>query len=178
MANNFETWCAVNQALRSGFRGLPGGTTLAQLLIDELNAHNPFKQLPLDEQTILKWADEHHERTGLWPTVASGRLPNSRGENWKNINKALDEGFRGMPGGSSLAQLLAKHRHLRNRMRLPDLTEPQILEWADAHFGRTGRWPNQKSGNIVDAPGETWHSIDVALRDGHRGLPGGKSLPI
>src|SRR5436190_22672706 len=30
-----ETWCGVNLALRRGGRGLPGGTTLAQLLLDK-----------------------------------------------------------------------------------------------------------------------------------------------
>ena len=37
-------------------------------------------------------------------------------------NAALDLGLRGLPGGSSLAQLLAEKRGVRNMMALPDLS--------------------------------------------------------
>ena len=33
-----------------------------------------------------------------------------------------------------------------------------------------------ESGPIAEAPGETWKSVDLALRYGYRGLPGGASL--
>jgi hypothetical protein len=52
----------------------------------------------------------------------------------------------------------------------------QILEWADAHFARTGKWPTAASGPVAGAPGETWKAIDAALRRGFRGLPAGSSL--
>jgi hypothetical protein len=29
------------------------------------------------------------------------------------------------------------------------LTESQVLAWADAHHGRTGRWPRQRSGAVA-----------------------------
>ncbi len=41
---------------------------------------------------------------------------------------------------------------------------------------RTGEWPNVQSGAIPHAPGETWYRIQVALKQGRRGLPGGSSL--
>jgi hypothetical protein len=40
----------------------------------------------------------------------------------------------------------------------------QILEWADAQFERTGRWPNARSGPVGDAFGTQWCSIEAALR--------------
>jgi hypothetical protein len=52
----------------------------------------------------------------------------------------------------------------------------QILAWADAHHGRAGRWPHCYSGLVLEAPGESWDRINGALREGHRGLPGGDSL--
>jgi hypothetical protein len=58
----------------------------------------------------------------------------------------------------------------------PPLTVGQILAWADAHRARTGRWPHARSGPVAGAPGEAWGSINSALYDGHRGLPGGDSL--
>ena len=56
------------------------------------------------------------------------------------------------------------------------LTAEQILAWADAHFGRTGRWPSANAGPVAGAPGETWGKIHTALYDGYRGLPGVDSL--
>jgi hypothetical protein len=58
----------------------------------------------------------------------------------------------------------------------PPLTVPQILAWADAHRARTGAWPGAASGPVGGAPGETWAAVNVALRLGHRGLPGGDTL--
>jgi hypothetical protein len=69
-----------------------------------------------------------------------------------------------------------KKRPKRLRHRRPPLTEALILRWADAHFERTGTWPQQNSGEVADAPGTTWRGVDLALARGRRGLPGGSSL--
>ena len=61
--------------------------------------------------------------------------------------------------------------------RREPLTVEQVLAWADAHHARTGGWPACKSGPVPEAPGEAWGNIDSALRHGHRGLPGGDTLP-
>src|SRR5262245_14721971 len=45
-----------------------------------------------------------------------------------------------LPGGSSLARLLLKHRGRRHKKYLPKLTTGLVLSWADAHFRRNGRW--------------------------------------
>jgi hypothetical protein len=58
----------------------------------------------------------------------------------------------------------------------PPLSVRQILAWADAHFARTGDWPRTTSGPVRGARGERWRAIDLALRQGSRGLPGGDSL--
>ncbi len=60
----------------------------------------------------------------------------------------------------------------------PPLTVNQILEWADAHFERTGRWPRKKSGPLFGVVDTTWYGIHRALLEGFRGLPGGVSLPM
>ena len=49
------------------------------------------------------------------------------------MDAALRKGVRGLPGGSSLAQLLRQRRRGQNASDLPPLTEDQILTWADAH---------------------------------------------
>ena len=56
---------------------------------------------------------------------------------------ALYHGERGLPGGDSLAQLLARLRGVRNRSRLPRYRITDILRWADSHFARTGRAPSR-----------------------------------
>jgi hypothetical protein len=89
---------------------------------------------------------------------------------------ALRRGTRGLPGGSSLPQLLAKARGVRNTSGLPRLSEGQILAWARAHQRLTGEWPRYNSGPIESSGGGTWGGINMALVKGMRGLKGGSSL--
>jgi len=72
---------------------------------------------PLTEDMILAWCDAHHKSTGQWPPAKSGRIADTN-EKWANINQALRMGLRNLPGGSSLARLLAQHRGVRNRKAL------------------------------------------------------------
>ncbi len=171
-----ETWRGVDDALRHGLRGLPVGVCLARLLAARLGARNRTCLPRLSPELILVWAEGHFRRTGSWPTSQSGAVVEAPGENWKGIDTALGRGHRGLPGGSSLARLLAERRGVRNRASLPPLTRAQILAWAAAHCRRTGRWPMSDSGPIAEAPAETWKAVDLALRYGWRGLPGGVSL--
>jgi hypothetical protein len=171
-----ETWSAINVSLELGGRGLPGGSSLAKLLANHRGVRNIKSLPPLTEQQILVWADEYQGRTGEWPKIASGAIPQCPGETWMTVQNALQKGLRGLSGGSSLAQLLAKHREVRNRMDPPPLTVGQVLAWADAAFQRTGQWPNQYSGPIMESPEETWAGVNYALKVGTRGLPAGRSL--
>jgi len=169
-----ETWAGVDRALRRGRRGLPGGCTLIQLLAARQPGH---RLCPLTQEQILAWADAHHERTGRWPNTCSGPLDGMPELKWNRISEALVHGLRGLPGGSSLADLLARRRGVWNRRAPADaLTVEQVLAWADAHHRRTGAWPREESGPIPEAPGDSWGRINKALRRGTRGLPGGSSL--
>jgi hypothetical protein len=171
-----DTWAAIETALTGGFRGLAGGSSLARLLAAKRGRRNA-KALPqFTEKKILAWADAYHRRTGSWPHIQSGEIASSNGETWRFVDAALRHGCRGLPGGSSLARLLATCRGVRNHLQLPSLTEKRILRWADAHHRRIGRWPGMSSGEITDAPDERWSAVDNALREGNRGLPGGSSL--
>lgn len=171
-----ETWTAVGVALVKGLRGLPGGSSLAQLLAEHRARRNRRRIPLLSEDQILAWADAHRERTGEWPVIDGGPIEDAPGETWCGINHALNRGTRGLPGGTSLTRLLAARRGARHRLHPPPLCETQILVWADAHFARTGNWPTGESGAIREAPEETWATVDALLRDGRRGLPGGSSL--
>jgi hypothetical protein len=172
-----EIWANVDQALVKGLRGLPGGISLAQLLTKERGAKNRMALPPLSIEQILTWADGHHELTGKWPNKNTGPVKDSLGETWSGINSALIGGIRGLPTGFSLARLLQEKRGVRNKQDLPTLTLEAILRLADEHHERTSEWPRANTGSVTEAPSETWKAIDMALKQGLRGLPGGSSLP-
>ena len=113
--------------------------------------------------------------TGRWPTCSSGPCLEAPGEHWGSLISAIHEGQRGLPGGTTFAQLLVKHRGHRSKGHAPRLSIPQILAWALAFQTRHGKWPTFRSGPVADAPGETWCGIQSALgvaaagcRAGHR----------
>src|SRR5262249_16512365 len=116
-------------------------------------AHRPP---PYTIPKILAWADAHFQRTGKWPKHDSGSVKDVLGLTWEAIQVALQQGHRGLPGGSTLARLLGEHRGVRSNGSLPRLTEAEILRWADHHQNSTGKWPNENSGVVLAAPPETW----------------------
>ncbi len=113
---------------------------------------------------ILAWADAFHAREGRWPGCGSGEIPEATGETWVHVDAALRQGRRDLPGGSSLARLLAERKGKRSSSRVPELTIPQVLAWADAHHTRTGRWPTSASGLISDSGGVYWFNVDNFLK--------------
>ena len=171
-----ETWRSVDNGLRLGLRGLPSGDSLAKLMSRRRGVRNRKALPPYSVSQILRWADAYHAKHGSWPKGSSGPIEMAPTETWMAVDMALRKGIRGLPGGDSLPRLLARNRKKRNRGALPVLEVRQILAWADAHFARTGLWPRENSGPIAEAPGESWSAINQALKQGHRGLPGGDSL--
>src|SRR5262249_4903072 len=155
-----------------GLRGLPRAQSLARLLAQHRGVPHPGERPLLTVAQILAWADAHRARTGRWPRRDSGPVAGAPGEDWANIRQALDKGLRGLPGGQTLAQLLAQHRGAPHPGQRPPLTEAQVVAWARAHHAATGRWPNGASGPVTDAPGENWPAIQGYLRQGLRGLSG------
>ena len=142
------TWLTVDKSLKEGLRGLRGGESLAGLLAQRWGVKRHYRKPPLSLDQILLWADAHKARTGQWPDVRSGRIPEAAGESRRRINVALCEGKRGLPKGKPLTQVLAQHRGRRSKAGLPKLSVPQILAWADAHFAEHGKWPGAAAGEI------------------------------
>src|SRR5436853_6626020 len=85
-----------------------------------------YRKSDLTVARILTWADDYQRRNGRWPRHASGRI-GLLDESWHSINLALDRGNRGLPGGSSLAKLLAAERGVRNRDSAALFSERPIL---------------------------------------------------
>jgi len=119
--------------------------------------------------SILMQADAYQAHSGTWPK-------HNTNLEWRSIDNALRYGLRGLLGGSSLALLLQERRGVRNVHNLPPLTLQTILQWAKAHFRRTGSWPNDRSGPVSGTAGETWYNVAQAVSHGHRGLAGGTTL--
>jgi hypothetical protein len=169
-----ERWSYVDVALKQGNRGLPGGSSLVQLLTERRGVRPGRLLPPLSIETILAWADRHYRQHGSWPLARSGAIPGSE-ETWKSVSNALSHGQRGLSGCGTLPQLLAKYRGVPNRQSLSRLSVSLILRWCDAHKSRTGEWPSSHSGALLGSF-EVWSRIDQSLSKGLRGLPDGSSL--
>ena len=171
-----EKWANINSALREGLRGLPGGSSLSRLLAEKRGHRNHLSLPKYSYRQIIQWADAHCRKTGSWPNGESGPVHGAPGETWRAVEMALLKGLRGLPGGASIARLLSKYRGVRNRLATPPLSLDRILQWADQYRIRNGKWPHQNSGLIAGSHGETWKGVEMALRRGNRGLPGGSSI--
>ena len=171
-----EHWGSIDTALRQGYRGLPGRESLGRVIRAHAGPQAYWTRPALTVEQLLAWASAHREATGAWPGENSGPVRGVPGENWNAITLALCKGSRGLPGGSSLAQLLAQHCGARNQSDLPRLTIAQVLAWADAHRAATGRWPSATSGPVAEGSMETWAIVNTALYNGYRGLTGHSSL--
>ncbi|UCD75185.1 MAG: hypothetical protein JSV91_15550 [Phycisphaerales bacterium] len=173
------SWSTVDRWLRRGGRGLPGGSSLSELIRKTGGMQNLRRREPgLTKKQVLDWADLHHDITGRWPDRDSGTVFGAPHISWGTIDKRLRQGGLNLPGGMTLMRLLRENRGVWDRRGNTRLTLKLILKWADAHYYRTGHWPVTLSGKVEDAPNpnENWAAIDVALRDGRRGLPGHSSL--
>jgi hypothetical protein len=99
-----------------GTRGLAAGSSLARLLAEQRGVRNRADLPRLAQRQILARADAHRRRTGRWPTQASGAVPGGTGDTWRAVDSALRDGWRGLPGHSSLARLLAARRGVPHRL--------------------------------------------------------------
>jgi hypothetical protein len=137
---------------------------------------NSRRRARLSVEEILRWADAYHAQTGNWPKASAEPVGTAAGITWRIVDVALRQGHRGLPGGSSLARLLANEQGVRKWRGASPLTIDQILAWADAHYERTGDWPTQCLGAVYGAPGVSWRNLNTALRQGYWGLPKGLTV--
>jgi len=174
---NGETWGAIHSALKVGYRGLPGGSSLACFLEEQFGERN-VKRLPdFTREQIKAWILEFFAKENRYPTAESGEIPGANGDTWRTVNLALWRGYRGFSGGSSLAKFIAQEFGVRNRGNLSRLTTDGIRQWVTEWYQRTGKYPTRNDGEIPGTNGETWAAVSDNLACGSRGLPGGSSLP-
>lgn len=179
-----ETWQKVQAALIGGGRGLKGKSSIFKLLKRHGRKRVASRRRTLTPEMILGWADAFFATHGYWPYSRSGPVAGVPRENWSAISEALRSGRRGLPGRGSLSRFLNEHRDLyRGRKSRPyrisehrKIDMDKVMRWAKAYRRRTGIWPHLASGKIPGSGGYRWGLLDMALRFGRRGLPGGTSL--
>jgi hypothetical protein len=108
-----ENWQKVQNALTFGLRGLEGGASLAWLLAKHGRKRNRRALPPLTMEQIIAWAEAQARQTDRWPTAKSGPVLAMPVETWGRLNEDLRWGRRGLPGGTSLAQLIRLYRYLK-----------------------------------------------------------------
>src|SRR5262249_34548172 len=95
-----RTWHAVDMALRHGYRGFEGGSSLAQLLREQGRVTRRQTRPELSLEEVLGWAEAYRARHGRWPHNKSGPVEDAPGETWGSIHVALFYGYRGLPSGT------------------------------------------------------------------------------
>jgi hypothetical protein len=178
--NPGDTWLAYDTCLTRGLRGLPGGSSLAKLLSEsEIGYINRKGKPKLTVDFIQDRVRDHLIKNGTLPRSSSGPVAGGYpGDTWLGYERALINGNRGLPGGSSLSRVMEQSGvGYVNRLNKPDLTESFIISRAIEHTRSTGRLPTRKSGDVLGGHGgDTWMAYEQALDKGARGLPGGSSL--
>ncbi len=109
---------------------------------------------PLSIEQILAWAEEHRKTSGQWPDAESGVIVSAERTTRANVDRGLKQGLFGLPGGISLALLLAKLLGRTHASQQCDPSKDPILAWADEYHRRTGNWPASDSGEGPDLPTE------------------------
>jgi hypothetical protein len=99
------SWATIDSRMGTGEWELPRGTTLAKWLLKVRDVWDGGKPR-LTEALVVRWAQEHFDRTGRWPVTMSGPVQGHPGENWAAIDVAIRNKRRGFPQRSSLRQIL------------------------------------------------------------------------
>lgn len=142
------------------------------------------KAFPLTEDFIADLMWRFFEIHGEFPGRNSGNLAELGlpGETWSALDSALigrkqEDGtikrVRGLAGGSSLQKLA-----VNKGWRLADpLTEDIIVRLMARYYRIHKKFPGEDSGSLAELglPGENWSALNIALRQGCRGLTGGSS---
>ena len=82
--------------LVNGLRGLAGGSSLTQLLVEHRGIRSTGYAPPLTIPQILAWADLYRAGTADGLQTGPDRSPRAPGETWLAIRCALVEGLRGL----------------------------------------------------------------------------------
>ncbi len=125
----------------------------------------------LSRGVIITAMDLYASDWGRWPHVGLGDASSYFGFpiTWRDVDSALSNGYRSLPGGSSLKRLWDASHEL----------SPQIISEAANKFRAVhGRWPTYYDGGTTEYFGfpVSWKIVNQCLSEGRRGCPGGETL--
>ena len=183
-----QSWSAINIAIRTRRRGLdkagmPNEVKGITSLLDWLGftnfKHSSTKHLSVAD--IVQAAKAHHERTGNWPKPNSGEIIDDplRGHTWRAIQTAIQSRNRGLDQAGLPEEVkgittLLEWQGLTVSKDSPtkNLSVESIVKAAKVHHERTGKWPNEQSGEVLDTSfkGDTWAAVSAAIANRGRGL--------
>lgn len=169
------TWQTLNFYLRTGYRGLPGGSTLTKEVEEvrkELGLAFPKPTRPL----VLAAIREYREKTGKFPVRTTKGVVPGLGIVWGSLNGQL---LRGVLGEElTLGQLVEEVRASDGFIpgaRKDSLSVDAVREAIREFFRTHGVRPNRTT-KLPNSLGMAWSTLQNALKRGDRGLPGGSSL--
>lgn len=165
------TWLDINNCLKKGLRGLPGGITLPAFIEKKFGMKGrKVSTFRLSEELICSWIKKHidtHDKDKK-PTKRSGIIEFAEGDyyglTWGSVDSALHRGSKGLQGGTSLADLIEKNFGIINPKSIPVLSEEKILYHAKKFKDKHGRKPHCNDGDVDGVENLTWRNIDGHLR--------------
>jgi hypothetical protein len=128
----------------------------------------PSGAFQLSIRQIQEWGRSYRLIHGQWPRRDSGPVHGQTDLYWSLVDRCLRYGGCGLRGGTSLSLLMRKTSggELHHGPPKRSLTVRQILEWADQHHMRTGKWPTTTSGRVAEAPDIKWSTVHQRLKRG------------
>jgi hypothetical protein len=111
------TWHALNHMLECGFRGLPGGSSLSQFIIDNFNVITLSNSEDYTELKTKQWIERFYDENGYYPTKRSGRIvwANEYGNSistWSSLDACINKKQKGCGWATevnSLSQFIKKY---------------------------------------------------------------------
>lgn len=161
------TWNQINFALYSGYRGLPGGSSLRMLRRKITGDNTSFNEVVVSEQIIWGWMKEYFNKNHTWPVFRCKDI--TPAGTWMQVDRLLRTGRCGLNGGLSLLRL--RHKMTGGKKVM---TDDAIWELMNQYHVQHGRWPTCRSPE--DTPFGSWSRIDSSLSKGANGLTNGLSL--
>ncbi len=165
------SWLAIDEALRVGVRGLPGGSSLSK---ERLALIGSRSRKQLTAASVKDAILAHHAATGAWPNESTAGATPGVAHSWSYLRAVVRKGTL-FPNGYTFSKLVRELRGLspsKGKITI-DSVEDAIRAFQVAN---DGKWSSLATKGAVpitsrDGPTLTWQTLDVYLARGLAGLP-------
>lgn len=163
-------WKSIDEALRTGLRGLPIIGGLSKFISIEFKIITRATKPPLTQENVKLMAINHYEKTNKWPNQYSGKILLASKLNyepsltWAAIYQAIHGKLRGWPiEKDDLALFLAREFDIINHTNRPEITHTLISNLIINYKTKFNKYPNCKSG-WIDELGMTWQTLEKVIQ--------------